>query len=192
MLFKGLSRVFSSSTIRKHQFGAQPSLWSTSHTVSHTTAGKTTALTVGFVCKVLSRFEIRCLGVSWPSFQAAGAFYFHGFSRHAEWFWSPRREKPSLHTESAGPDPAGLGSFQEQETQRGAQRGGCGKAAFLPSSVSFPQRLCGAWRREGTSKYPRKCPYSPVGMEGLGTEVSILGTRHGLNSVYQYTEYMEY
>ena len=32
LLFKGLWRVFSSSTIRKHQFfGVQPSLWSNSH-----------------------------------------------------------------------------------------------------------------------------------------------------------------
>ena len=32
LLSKGLSRVFSSTTIRKHQFfGAQPSLWSNSH-----------------------------------------------------------------------------------------------------------------------------------------------------------------
>ena len=32
LLSKGLSRIFSSTTIRKHQFfGAQPSLWSNSH-----------------------------------------------------------------------------------------------------------------------------------------------------------------
>ena len=32
MQAKGLSRVFSNTTVRKHQFfGAQPSLWSTSH-----------------------------------------------------------------------------------------------------------------------------------------------------------------
>ena len=32
LLFKGLSRVFSSTTVRKHQFfGAQPSLWFNSH-----------------------------------------------------------------------------------------------------------------------------------------------------------------
>ena len=31
-LFKGLSRVFSSTTVQKHQFfGAQPSLWFNSH-----------------------------------------------------------------------------------------------------------------------------------------------------------------
>ena len=32
LLFKGLSRVFSNTTVQKHQFfGAQPSLWSNSH-----------------------------------------------------------------------------------------------------------------------------------------------------------------
>ena len=43
LLSKGLSRVFSSTTIWKHQFfGAQPSLWSNSHP-SHMTTGKTIA-----------------------------------------------------------------------------------------------------------------------------------------------------
>ena len=31
LLWEGLSRVFSSTTIQKHQFGAQPSLWFNSH-----------------------------------------------------------------------------------------------------------------------------------------------------------------
>ena len=32
LLFKGLSRIFSSTTVQKHQFfGTQPSLWSNSH-----------------------------------------------------------------------------------------------------------------------------------------------------------------
>ena len=52
---KGLSRVFSSTTIRKHQFfGAQPSLPSNSHIHSYMTTGKTTALTTqNFVSKVM-------------------------------------------------------------------------------------------------------------------------------------------
>ena len=34
LLLKGLSRVFSNTTVEKHQFfGTQPSLWSNSHTV---------------------------------------------------------------------------------------------------------------------------------------------------------------
>ena len=54
-LSKGLSRVFSSTTIQKHQFfGTQPSLWSNSH-IQYTTTGETTALTLWtFVSKVMS------------------------------------------------------------------------------------------------------------------------------------------
>ena len=48
----GLSRVFSNSTVQKHQFlGAQPSLWSN----SHMTSGKTIVLTIRtFVGKAMS------------------------------------------------------------------------------------------------------------------------------------------
>jgi len=51
---KGLSRVFSNTTVQKHQFfSTQPSLWSNSHI--HMTTGKTTALTRWtFVIKVMS------------------------------------------------------------------------------------------------------------------------------------------
>ena len=55
LLFKGLSMVFSSTTIQKHQFfGTQPSLWSNSHI--HTwLLGKTMDLTRWtFVSKVVS------------------------------------------------------------------------------------------------------------------------------------------
>ena len=50
---KGLSRVFSNTTVRKHQFfGAQPSLWSNSHL--YMTTRKTIALTIWtFVSKVI-------------------------------------------------------------------------------------------------------------------------------------------
>ena len=53
---KGLSRVFSNTTVRKHQlFRAQPSLWSNSHI--HTTTRKTIALTIQtLVSKVMSLF----------------------------------------------------------------------------------------------------------------------------------------
>ena len=54
LLSKGLSRVFSSTTVRKHQFfSAQPSLWSNSHL--YMTTGKTIALTIWtFAGKVMS------------------------------------------------------------------------------------------------------------------------------------------
>ena len=53
---KGLSRVFSSTAIQKHQFfGFQPFLWSSSYMIHYTTTGKTIALTAQtFVSKVMS------------------------------------------------------------------------------------------------------------------------------------------
>ena len=77
---KGLSRVFSNTTIQKHQFfSAQPSLWSNSRIHMWLTTGKTIALTrQTFVVKVmsllfnmLSRFVIaflrrsKCLLILW-------------------------------------------------------------------------------------------------------------------------------
>ena len=54
MLFKGLLRVFSNTTVQKHQFfGTQLSLWSNFHIIHD--YGKTTALTRRtFVGKVMS------------------------------------------------------------------------------------------------------------------------------------------
>ena len=78
LLPKGLSRVFSSTTVQKHQFfSTQPSLWSNSHL--YTTTGKATAFTMWtFAGKVmflllntLSRSVIvflprgKCLLISW-------------------------------------------------------------------------------------------------------------------------------
>ena len=54
LLSKGLSRVFSNTTVQKHQFfGTQPSLWSNSH--PYMTTGKTIASAMQiFVGKVMS------------------------------------------------------------------------------------------------------------------------------------------
>ena len=62
---KGLSRVFSSTTIRTHQFfSAQPSLWSNSH-ICIWLLGKAIALTIWtFVAKWWICFVIHCLGLS--------------------------------------------------------------------------------------------------------------------------------
>ena len=83
---KGLSGVFSSTTVWKCQFfGAQPSLWSNSHNACITT-GKTISLTVCiFISKVMSllfnvqtRFVIvflsrsKCLLISWLQSPSAG------------------------------------------------------------------------------------------------------------------------
>ena len=78
LLSKGFSRVFSNTTVQKHQFfSVQPSLWSNSH--SYTTTGKTIALTrwtfvrkvMSLLFNMLSRFVIavlprsKCLWISW-------------------------------------------------------------------------------------------------------------------------------
>ena len=79
LLSKGLSRVFSSTTIRKHQsFGAYVSLWSSSHscmwvlekTIPLTIqifADKMMALTFNTVCGFVIAFlpRGRCLIISW-------------------------------------------------------------------------------------------------------------------------------
>ena len=89
LLSKGLSRVFSSTTVWKHQFfSAQPSLWSNPH--PHMTTGKTIAFIrwtfvgklVSLLLNTLSRFFIAFLPrskhllVSWSS-------------HHLEWFFWP-------------------------------------------------------------------------------------------------------
>ena len=88
---KGLSRVFSNTTVQKYQFfGAQLSLWPNSH--PYMTTGKTIALPIWtFISRVrsllfntLSRFIIafllrsRCLLISW-------------LQSLSQWFWIPRK-----------------------------------------------------------------------------------------------------
>ena len=86
---KGLSRVFSSTTIRKHQFfSAQPSLWSNCHITTGKTIALTTRTLVGKWCLC---FLILCLGLPKLFFQGARIFSFHGCSHHLQWFWSPRK-----------------------------------------------------------------------------------------------------
>ena len=85
---KELSRVFSGTTVGKHQFfRAQPSLWSNSYICLYMTKGKTTTLTIWtFIAKVkallfnmLSRF-----------------LSFYCCSHCSQWFWSPGKENLSL------------------------------------------------------------------------------------------------
>ena len=88
--FKGLSRVFSSTTVQKHQsFHAQLSLRSNSHI--HTSPGKTIALIKWtIVSKVMSLFFNMLFKVS-HSFSSK-IFEFHGCRHHLQWFWSPRNK----------------------------------------------------------------------------------------------------
>ena len=88
---KGLSRVFSNTTIQKHQFfGTQPSLWSNSHIHTWLLEKPIALMIPTFIGNVmsllfntLSRFVIAFLPRS-------KHFLFHGCSHHLEWFWSPR------------------------------------------------------------------------------------------------------
>ena len=71
---KGLSRVFSNTTVQKHQlFSSQPSLESNSHI--HTWLLKNHSLTrQNFVVKVMSLLLLCCLGWSYLFFQEKSAF----------------------------------------------------------------------------------------------------------------------
>ena len=101
MQSKGLSRILSSTTIRKHQFfGAQPSLGSNSPT--HPWLLETIALTIWtFVSKVvslslfsdvsmLSRFVKAFLPRRKHLLMDVKKHLFHGRSHHPQWFWSPK------------------------------------------------------------------------------------------------------
>ena len=85
---KELSRVFSSTTIGKHQFfSAQPSLWSNSYICLYMTKGKTTTLTIWtFIAKVKALL-----------FSMLSTFLsFFGCGHCSQWSWSPREENLSL------------------------------------------------------------------------------------------------
>jgi len=91
-LSRGLSTVFSNTTVRKHQFfSTQPSLLSNTHIHTKTT-GKTIALTIqAFVSKVmsllfniLSRFVIAFL-------PRRKHLLVSRLSHRQQWFWSPRK-----------------------------------------------------------------------------------------------------
>ena len=92
LLFKGLSIVFSSTTVQKHQlFGAQTSLWSNSHIYAWLLK-KTIALiiqtfvsnVISLLFNILSRFIIAFLPRN-------KHLLISGWSHHPQWFWSPRK-----------------------------------------------------------------------------------------------------
>ena len=73
LLSKGLSRVFSSTTVQKHQFfGSQPSLWSHSHIC--TWLQEKLWLDIPLSAKWCLCFLICCLGLSYLFFQGASVF----------------------------------------------------------------------------------------------------------------------
>ena len=110
---KGLSRVFSNTTIQKASI-----LWCSAFfivQISHPymTAGKTIALTrqtcVGKVISLLFNMLSRLVITFLPR---SKSFKLHGCSHHLQWFWSPAKIKsvtvsivsPSICHEVMGPD----------------------------------------------------------------------------------------
>ena len=83
---KGLSRVFSNTTVQKHQFfGAKLSFWSNSHIYIHDYWKKTIALTrQTFVGKVVSLL-FNMLSRLVITFLPRSIFSFHGRSHHLQW-----------------------------------------------------------------------------------------------------------
>ena len=89
---KGLLRVFSNTTVQKHQFFcAQPSLWSNSHIHTWPLEKPWLWLYGPLSAEWWLCFLILCLGWSLLFFQEASVFSFHGCSHHVHWFWSPRK-----------------------------------------------------------------------------------------------------
>ena len=87
---KGLSSIFCSVTIQKHQFfGAQSSSWSSSHIHTWLLEKPSLWLYRPLLAKWCLGFFIHFLGLSQFSFQGASIFWFHGWSHHLQWFWSP-------------------------------------------------------------------------------------------------------
>ena len=94
LMSKGLSRVFSSTKIQKHQsFSSQLSLGSNSHICTWLPEKLQLWLYRLFVSKVVSllfntlfRFVIAFL----PRSKSLLSI-FHGSSHHLQWFWSPRK-----------------------------------------------------------------------------------------------------
>ena len=91
LLSKGLSRVFSSTMVWKHQFfSAPPCLWSNSPVCTCLLKNHSFDY-MGFVCKVMSLFFnilSRFVIVFLPKSKL-----FHGYSHYLQWLWNPRKEK---------------------------------------------------------------------------------------------------
>ena len=88
---KGLSKVFSSTTIWKHQFFQSSAFFMVQLSHPYMPTGKTIALTIQ--AKWCPCFWKCCLGSSQFSFQGASIFYFHVCSHHLQWFWIPPKIK---------------------------------------------------------------------------------------------------
>ena len=81
---KGLSRVFSNTTVQKHQFfSAQPSLMvQLPH--PYMTTGKTIALTIQTSIGKVMSLHFNMLSRLVTAFLLRSVFYFHGYSHHMQ------------------------------------------------------------------------------------------------------------
>ena len=93
LLSKGLSRVFSSTTVQKHIFfGTQPSLSSSSHIQTWLLEKSQFWLYRPLLANWYLCFLIHCLGLSQISFQGVSIISFCGLSHHPHcvgtWFYT--------------------------------------------------------------------------------------------------------
>ena len=88
---KGLSRVFSNTTVQKHQFfSTQLSLEFNSHIHTWPLEKPKLWLDRSLLTKWCLCFSICYVGWSWLFIQGTNLFQFHGCSHHLQWFWSPQ------------------------------------------------------------------------------------------------------
>ena len=90
-LSKGLSRIFSNTTVQKHQFfGTQPSLWSNSHIRTWLLEKPQLLyrpfLAMSLLFNTLSRFVCHSF-----SSKKQVSFNFMAAVTNLQWFWSPRK-----------------------------------------------------------------------------------------------------
>ena len=96
LLSKGLSGVFSSTTVKRHQFfGILPLYGPALTTVHDHWEDHSLDYTDLHWRSNVSAFQ-HCLGLSSFSCQEAIVFWFHGCNHRPPWFWSPRRRNLSL------------------------------------------------------------------------------------------------
>ena len=94
---QGLSGVFSSTTVQRHQFfGVVPSLQSSFHNCMWPLGRPEPWLFGPLSAEWCLCFSTHCLGLSSLSCQEAIVFWFQGCSHHLQWLCSPRRGNLSL------------------------------------------------------------------------------------------------
>ena len=92
LLSKELSRVFSNTTVWKHQlFCAQLSLWFNSHIRTRLLKKTQLCLYGCFLAMWCLCFSICCLGFSLPFFPRSKSLLISWLQSPSEWFWSPSK-----------------------------------------------------------------------------------------------------